>query len=206
MIIRHNTLVSLDRVVDSKYHNSLSKRPGTYFKISAKNDEGLFEGGRLVKESANLIILSAYYLHGKPGESGENSNGTVHPGRNFPEKKVIPFEVLPFPVFTKTTEIFLTICLDYYSARLHVERKRKIYRYFVNGTTQSRSCFRCPKKIPVQAYLGQIIHFTHTVINKVVIETCFTSTLLFRRNWWWRGGGPLFEEALGWIVWPRGGC
>ena len=32
------------------------------------------------------------------------------------------------------------------SARLHVERKWKIYRYFVNGTTQSRSCFRCPKK------------------------------------------------------------
>ena len=35
------------------------------------------------------------------------------------------------------------------SARLQVERKRKIYRYFVNGTTQSRSCFRCHKKIPV---------------------------------------------------------
>ena len=34
------------------------------------------------------------------------------------------------------------------SARLHVERKRKIYRYFVNGTTQSRSCFGV-KKIPV---------------------------------------------------------
>ena len=31
------------------------------------------------------------------------------------------------------------------SARLHVERKRKIYRYFVNGTTQSRFCFRCQK-------------------------------------------------------------
>ena len=28
------------------------------------------------------------------------------------------------------------------SARLHVVRKRKCYRYFVNGTTQSRSCFR----------------------------------------------------------------
>ena len=28
-------------------------------------------------------------------------------------KKVIPFEVLPFPVFTETTEIFCTICLDY---------------------------------------------------------------------------------------------
>ena len=31
------------------------------------------------------------------------------------------------------------------SARLHLERKRKLYRYFVNGTTQSRSCFRCQK-------------------------------------------------------------
>ena len=30
---------------------------------------------------------SAYHLHGKPGNSGENSNGTVHPGGNFPEKK-----------------------------------------------------------------------------------------------------------------------
>ena len=35
------------------------------------------------------------------------------------------------------------------SARFQVEKKRKIYRYFVNGTTQSRSCFRCKKKIPV---------------------------------------------------------
>ena len=31
------------------------------------------------------------------------------------------------------------------SARLHVQRKGKLYRYFVNGTTQSRSCFRCQK-------------------------------------------------------------
>ena len=31
------------------------------------------------------------------------------------------------------------------SARLQVERKRTICRYFVNGTTQSRSCFRCQK-------------------------------------------------------------
>ena len=36
------------------------------------------------------------------------------------------------------------------SARLHVERKWKIYRHFVKGTSQSRSCFRCPPtKIPV---------------------------------------------------------
>ena len=31
------------------------------------------------------------------------------------------------------------------SARLQAERKRNIYRYFVNGTIQSRSCFRCQK-------------------------------------------------------------
>ena len=31
------------------------------------------------------------------------------------------------------------------SARLHVQRRRKIYRYFVNGTTQSSSCFRCQR-------------------------------------------------------------
>jgi len=30
----------------------------------------------------------------------------------FSGKKLIPFEVL-FPVFTETTEIFYTICLDY---------------------------------------------------------------------------------------------
>ena len=34
------------------------------------------------------------------------------------------------------------------SARLHVERKWKIYRYFVTGTSQSRSCFWCQNKIP----------------------------------------------------------
>ena len=49
----------------------------------------------------------------KPGNSGENSNGTVHLGGSFPEKKGIPFEVLLFPVFTETTEIFCTVCLDY---------------------------------------------------------------------------------------------
>ena len=30
---------------------------------------------------------SAYHLYEKPENSGENSNGTVHPGGNFPEKK-----------------------------------------------------------------------------------------------------------------------
>ena len=30
---------------------------------------------------------SAYHFYGNPGNSGENSNGTVHSGGNFPEKK-----------------------------------------------------------------------------------------------------------------------
>ena len=33
------------------------------------------------------VIRSAYRLYGKPGNSGENSNGTVYPGGNFPGKK-----------------------------------------------------------------------------------------------------------------------
>ena len=32
-------------------------------------------------------ILSAYHLYGKPGNSGENSNGTVHSGGMFSEKR-----------------------------------------------------------------------------------------------------------------------
>ena len=32
------------------------------------------------------------------------------------------------------------------SAIVHVERKWKIYQYFVDGTTQSYSCFQCQKK------------------------------------------------------------
>ena len=32
-------------------------------------------------------IMSAYHLYGKPRNFVENSNGTVHPGGNFPEKK-----------------------------------------------------------------------------------------------------------------------
>ena len=31
--------------------------------------------------------MSAYYLYGKPGNAGENSNGMVYPGGYFLEKK-----------------------------------------------------------------------------------------------------------------------
>ena len=53
------------------------------------------------------LTLSVYLLYGRPGNSGENSNGAVHPGGKFPEKKVIPFEVLPFPRFYRNDRNFL---------------------------------------------------------------------------------------------------
>ena len=63
----------------------------------------------------------------------------------FPEKKLIPFEVLPFYRNDRNFPYHVWIT----SVRLYVEGKRKIYRYFVNSTTQSRSCFRCQKHLPV---------------------------------------------------------
>ena len=54
--------------------------------------------------------LSAYHLYRKPGNSGENSNGTVHRGGNFPEKK---WYFSRYYAFNETAEIFCTICLDY---------------------------------------------------------------------------------------------
>ena len=32
------------------------------------------------------VLWSAYHLYGKPENSGQNSNGTVHSGGNYPEK------------------------------------------------------------------------------------------------------------------------
>ena len=84
----------------------------------------------------------------KPENSGENSNRTVHPGGNFPEKSNTFRGITFFPFLPKRPK-FSVPFVWVTSARLHVERRWKIYRYFVNGTTQSRSCFRCPKKTPV---------------------------------------------------------
>ena len=59
-------------------------------------------------------IKSAYHLYGKPRNSVENSNGTVHPGGNFPEKKeYFSRHNLSFPFLQKRPKFFCTICLDY---------------------------------------------------------------------------------------------
>ena len=94
------------------------------------------------------ITLSAHHLYGKPRNYGENSNGTVHPGEIF-QKKSNTFRVFTFFPFLPKRPKWSVPFVWITSARLHVQRKRKLYRYFVTGTTQSRSCFRCQKKKPV---------------------------------------------------------
>ena len=110
-------------------------------------------------------------------------------------KKVIPFEQEPikfdglllsshylFPLFLpKRSKFFCTICLTEYSVRLHVLRKRKLYRYFVNGTTQSRSCFRCPKKY--QYHLTEISHRTQLRYQGWTPKELYTSGLENTREW-----------------------
>ena len=55
---------------------------------------------------------------------------------------LLRYYLLPFlPKQPKFSVPFVWIT----SARLHLERKRKLYRYFVNGAAQSRSCFRCQR-------------------------------------------------------------
>ena len=101
-------------------------------------------------ERSGVHVLCISLLYGKPGNSGENLNGTVHPaGGNFAEKKEYLSRYHLFPVFNEKDRNFSVPFVWITSARLYVETKRKIYRYFVTGTTQSRSCFRCQKKIPV---------------------------------------------------------
>ena len=95
-------------------------------------------------------------------------------GRNFPERKKFLSRYSLFPVFT--TKIFCTICLDYF----HIERKRKFYRYFVNDTTRSRSCFQCQKKY--QYHLTEVFHrnFLTTGKRSRLRNAWFPITIQFR--------------------------
>ena len=99
---------------------------------------------RFLMDPWGMQPRDAHHLYGKPGNYRENSNGTVHPGGNFPGKKVIPFEVKYFCRFYRNDRIFLYHLFGLL-VPVFTQRKRKLYRYFVNGTTQFRSCFRCQK-------------------------------------------------------------
>ena len=87
---------------------------------------------------ATLISInrSTYHLYGKPGNFGKRSQMELFIPVEIFRKKVIPFEVLPFSHFYGNDRNFLYHLFGLPSARLHVERKRKIYRYL-------------PKNIPV---------------------------------------------------------
>ena len=109
---------------------------------------------RLSPRYSHLIGFSRsdYHLHGKSGNSEENLNEMVHPGGIFRKKSNIFRGITFFPFLPKQYVPYVWIT----SARLHVERKWKLYRYFVNGTTQSRSCFLCQKRY--QYHWTEIFH------------------------------------------------
>ena len=67
-------------------------------------------------------IISAYHLYGKPRNFGENSNGTVHKGGNFPEKSNTFRGITVFLFLRKLPKFSLPFVWTT-SARLHVERK-----------------------------------------------------------------------------------
>ena len=77
--------------------------------------------------------------------------GRIQMERFIPEeifrKKVIPFEVLPFPSLTETTEIFCTIWSDYQCQASRREKVKNLPVLCKWYTTQCRFCFRCQKNV-----------------------------------------------------------
>ena len=106
---------------------------------------GLLGLVRLTDISKKNFCKERYLLYGKPANPGENSNGWFIPVEIFRKKRNTFRGITFFPFLPKRPK-FSVPFVWITRARLQVERKRKIYRYFVNGTTQSHSCFRCPKK------------------------------------------------------------
>ena len=105
----------------------------------------------------SLVIRSAYHLYRKHGNSGENSNGTVYPGGNFPGKNNTFFPFLP-----KQQEYYVPfVCIT--SARLQVERKRKFL-------------FSVPKNY--QYHLTDVFH--QIPLQKIYILDNYTGAF---RNW-----------------------
>ena len=132
-------------------------------------------------------LRAAYHLYGKPGNSGENSNGTVHPGGIFQNKSNTVSMYYLFPVFTEMTKIFCTICLVNQCHAAFLLR-RKIICFnpgplviwcFGNGTTLTHSSFR--KRFQVQYHLSEM--FTEIFLQMVSAVCtrglCSSNQLLF---------------------------
>ena len=74
----------------------------------------------------------------------------------FSWKKVIPFEILPFSRFYWNDRNLWYHLFGLPVPGFKSRESEKIYGYFVNGTTQFRSCFRCQKKY--EYHLTKLFH------------------------------------------------
>ena len=133
-------------------------------------------GWRLLSELTNhRVYQTAYHLDGKPGNFGENSNGRFILEEIFREKSNTFRGITFFRFLPKRPKVFLPF-FWITSARLQVERKRKIYLYFVNGTTQSRPCFRHQKRS--QYHLTEIFQRNFRTNGKLQLPCSFRAVFL----------------------------
>ena len=72
------------------------------------------------------MTMSAYHLYGKAGNTGENSNGMVYPGRNFPEKSNTFRSITRFPFLPKRPKLFVPF-VELTSARLPFEAEGDLF-------------------------------------------------------------------------------
>ena len=92
--------------------------------------------------------MRAYHLYGKPGNPGENSNGTVHPSGNCPEKRNTFRGITFFPFLPKRPKcLLLFVWLTSSGPPLEAEGEKCCLfpgglRCFANGTTLTHSSFR----------------------------------------------------------------
>ena len=84
-------------------------------------------------------------MYGKPGNSVENSNGTVHPRGNFPGK-INTFRGITFFPFLPRRPRFSVPFVWITSVRLHVERKRKNLLVFCKWYNSIPFLFSVSKK------------------------------------------------------------
>ena len=100
----------------------------------------------------------------------------------FPGKKSNTFRDISFFPFLLKRPRFSVPFVWITSPGLHVQRKRKLYRYFVNGTTQFRSRFRCPKKY--HYHWTEIYHRNFLANGKRSCSNVKRSPLLWLHNKW----------------------
>ena len=99
-------------------------------------------------------------MYRKPGNSGENSNGTVHPGGNFPEKRNTFRGITFFPFLPKRLKFFVPF-VWLTSARLPLEAEGEKWRSFPRRAMVFRKCttlanvsFR--KRFQIQYHLSDV--------------------------------------------------